>query len=347
LNTKLLKQYFASALLIATCLVARADAQQPDSVKIGVNNVISDIVFYIAQEHGFFTEQNLKVAFIPFDSGPRMIAPLGVGQIDVGAGASSAGLYNAVARGIDVKIVADKGSTPSGYDYMPLIVRKDLVDSGKVKSFADLKGLKIAAAGPGSATNSKLNVALTKGGLTYKDSQNVNMSYPQQVAALTSKAIDASITTEPLASQAINSGIAVRLSDDTLYPGQQVAVLLYGSDLITKRRDVAERFMIAYVKAARIYNDATKGGHFDGPGSEAVIDLIMKTTGLKDRDVFKGMIPNGISPDGAVNQDSLAEDLRFFVAEGLIEKPVKVGDVLDMSFVDKAVGKLGPYRQPR
>jgi NitT/TauT family transport system substrate-binding protein len=347
LNTKMLKQYFASALLIATCLVARADAQQPDSVKIGVNNVISDIVFYIAQEHGFFTEQNLKVAFIPFDSGPRMIAPLGVGQIDVRAGASSAGLYNAVARGIDVKIVADKGSTPSGYDYMPLIVRKDLVDSGKVKSFADLKGLKIAAAGPGSATNSKLNVALTKGGLTYKDSQNVNMSYPQQVAALTSKAIDASITTEPLASQAINSGIAVRLSDDTLYPGQQVAVLLYGSDLITKRRDVAERFMIAYVKAARIYNDATKGGHFDGQGSEAVIDLIMKTTGLKDRDVFKGMIPNGISPDGAVNQDSLAEDLRFFVAEGLIEKPVKVGDVLDMSFVDKAVGKLGPYRQPR
>jgi NitT/TauT family transport system substrate-binding protein len=347
LDANVLKQYLASIFLIATCLVTRADAQQPDTVKIGVNNVISDIVFYIAQEHGFFTEQNLKVAFIPFDSGPRMIAPLGVGQIDVGAGASSAGLYNAVARGIDVKIVADKGSTPSGYDYMPLIVRKDLADSGKVRSFADLKGLKIAAAGPGSATNSKLNVALTKGGLTYKDSQNVNMSYPQQVAALTSRAIDASITTEPLASQAINSGIAVRLSDDTLYPGQQVAVLLYGSDLITKRRDVAERFMIAYVKAARIYNDATKGGHFDGPGSEAVIDLIMKTTGLKDRDIFKSMIPNGISPDGAVNQDSLAEDLRFFVAEGLIEKPVKVGDVLDMSFVNNAVGKLGRYRQPR
>jgi len=344
LNTKILKQCLAGVVLVANCLVTPADAQQPDTVKIGVNNVISDIVFYIAQERGFFTEQNLTVAFVPFDSGPRMIAPLGVGQIDVGAGASSAGLYNAVARGIDVKIVADKGSTPSGYDYMPLIVRKDLADSGKVRSFADLKGLKIAAAGPGSATNAKLNVALTKGGLTYKDTQNVNMSYPQQVAALTSKAIDASITTEPLASQAINSGIAVRLSDDTLYPNQQVAVLLYGSDLITRRRDVAERFMVAYVKAARIYNDATKGGHFDGPGSAAVIDLIMKTTGLKDRDIFKSMIPNGISPDGAVNKDSLAEDLRFFVAEGLIEKPVQVDDVLDMSFADNAVRKLGPYR---
>lgn len=334
----------AIALAGAICLTTMARAQQADTVKIGINNVVSDIVFYIAEERGLFAEQRLKVQFIPFDSGPRMIAPLGVGQIDVGAGASSAGLYNAVARGIDVKIVADKGSTPRGYDYMPLIVRKDLMDSGKVKSFADLKGLKIAAAGPGSATNSKLNVALKKGGLTYKDSQNVNMSYPQQVAALTSKAIDASITTEPLATEAISGGIATRLSDDTLYPDQQVAVLLYGSDLITKRRDVAERFMIAYVKAARIYNDATKGGHFDGQGADAVVDLIMKTTGLKNREIFKSMIPNGISPDGAVNKASLAEDLRFFVAEGLIEKPVKVEDVLDMSFVDNAIRKLGPYQ---
>jgi NitT/TauT family transport system substrate-binding protein len=337
----------AGAFVIAACLAATASAQQPDTVKIGINNVVSDIVFYIAEERGLFAQQKLKVQFVPFDSGPRMIAPLGVGQIDVGGGASSAGLYNAVARGIDVKIVADKGSTPRGYDYMPLIVRKDLIDSGRVKSFADLKGLKIAAAGPGSATNSKLNVALAKGGLTYKDSQNVNMSYPQQVAALTSKAIDASITTEPLATQAINGGIAVRLSDDTLYPDQQVAVLLYGSDLITKRREVAERFMIAYVKAARIYNDATKGGHFDGPGADAVVDLIMKTTGLKDKELVKSMIPNGISPDGAVHQPSLAEDLKFFVAEGLIEKPVKVDDVLDMSFVDNAIKKLGPYQAAR
>jgi NitT/TauT family transport system substrate-binding protein len=58
-----------------------------------------------------------------------------------------------------------------------------------------------------------------------------------------------------------------------------VAVLLYGSDLITKRRDVAERFMIACVSAARIYNNATRRGRFDGPGSDAVIDLIMKNDG--------------------------------------------------------------------
>jgi hypothetical protein len=44
-------------------------------------------------------------------------------------------------------------------------------------------------------------------------------------------------------------------------------------------------------RAARVYNDATRGGRFDGPGSDAVVDLIMKTTGLKERDLFKSMIP--------------------------------------------------------
>jgi NitT/TauT family transport system substrate-binding protein len=345
---KISKRHFAGALLFAMCLATtNASAQQFDTVKIGVNNVISDIVFYIAQARGFFADQKLKAEFVVFDSGPRMIAPLGVGQIDVGAGAVSAGLYNAAARGIDVKIVADKASTPRGYDYMPILVRKDLVSSGQVKSLADLKGLKIAAAGPGSSANSKLNAALIKAGLTYKDVQNVNMGYPQQVAALTSKAVDGSVTTEPMATQAIRTGVGVPISDGTLYPDQQVAVLLYGSDLITKRRDVAERFMIAYVQASRVYNDATRGGRFDGPGADAVIDLIIKHTALKDREVFKDMIPNGISPDGDVNRTSLATDLAFFVSEGLIEKPVTVDDVLDMSFVDKAKKKLGPYQPAR
>jgi NitT/TauT family transport system substrate-binding protein len=343
-----MRSRFSALAAIAACGAMMFEpgagrAQTVDTVRVGIDKIISDIVFYIAEERGFFAEQKLKVEFIAFDSGPRMIAPLGAGQIDVGAGASSAGLYNAVSRGIIVKIVADKGSTPPGYDYMPLIVRKDLVDAGKVRSLADLKGLKLAAAGPGSATNAKLSLALAKGGLHQQDAIEVNLSYPQQVAALTSKAIDGAITTEPSASSAIASGVAVRLSDDGLYPGQQVAVLLYGDALLTTRHAVGQRFMTAYVKAARIYNDATRGGRFDGPGADRVIDLIMKTTGLTDRAMFKTMIPNGISPNGDVNMASLADDLRYFQAQGQIEKPVSAADVVDMSFAENAVKELGPY----
>jgi NitT/TauT family transport system substrate-binding protein len=329
--------------VLATVGGGPAYAEKLDDVKVAINNVVSDVVFHLAAERGFFTEQRLNVTLIPFDTGPKMIAPLGAGQVDVGAGASSAGLYNAVARGINVKVVADKGSTPLAYDYMPLLVRKELVDSGKVKSVADLKGMKFGEVGPGAATNAKLGHILGPAGLTYKDVSHNFINYPQQVAAFSTGAIDAAITTEPSVTQAVNSGIAVKFVADG-YPGQQVAVLLYGGDFIAKRPDVAERFMVAYVKAARVYNDATAGGRFGGKGADEVIKTIMKSTGLKDAEIFKRMVPNGIDPDGKVDTESMAKDLKFFSENGYLERPSKVQDVLDASFAESAVKKLGPYK---
>lgn len=334
---------FLAAGALAAAFIAAAPASAADKVRVGINNVISDVVFHLARERGFFKEQGLEVELVVFDSGPKMIAPLGAGQIDVGAGASSAGLYNAAARGINIKVVADKGSTPTGYDYMPLMVRKDLVDSGKVKTVADLKGLKVGAVGPGAATNAKLAHILAGAGLSYKDVNHNYIGYPQQVAAFTTGAIDAAITTEPSATQAVDNKVAARFVVDG-YPSQQVAVLLYGGDFIAQRRDVAQRFMNAYVKSARVFNDATAGGRFDGKGADEVVRTIMRTTGLKDAELFRKMIPNGIDPDGKVDVVSMAEDLRFFTDNGYLEKPGKVEDVVDPSFAVEAVKVLGPYK---
>lgn len=328
---------------LAAALLASATANAAEKVRLGINNVISDVVFHIADERGFFAEEGLDVEFIVFDSGPKMIAPLGAGQIDAGAGASSAGLYNAAARGINVKIVADKGSTPTHFDYMPLMVRKDLIDSGKVKSVADLKGMKVGVVGPGAATNAKLAHILEKGGLKESDVQSIYIGYPQQVAAFTTGAIDAAITTEPSVTQAAEKGIADRFVVDG-YPNQQVAVLLFNGDFIAKRRDVAQHFMNAYVKAARVYNDATQGGKFAGKGADAVIKTIMKSTGLKDPELFAKMIPNGVDPNGEVDMPSLTADLKYFTDHGYLERPVKVEAVVDPSFAAAAVKALGPYK---
>ncbi|MFN8455728.1 MAG: hypothetical protein U0401_13860 [Anaerolineae bacterium] len=57
-------------------------------------------------------------------------------------GASSApGLFNAIARGIDVKIIGDKGHNVPGKSYFDIVLRADLKD--EVKEIKDLKGRKI------------------------------------------------------------------------------------------------------------------------------------------------------------------------------------------------------------
>jgi NitT/TauT family transport system substrate-binding protein len=311
---------------------------------VGIVEASSDIGFLIADHKGYFRDEGIDVTITPFDSGARMIAPLGVGQLDVGGGSASAGLYNAVARGIAIKIVADKASTPPGYGFQPLLVRTDLVESGRYTSLGDLKGMTIAGSAPGSASTSTLNEALKQGGLTYSDVERVFLGFPQHVVALQNAAVDAALTTEPSATRAVQSGAAVRvMGDDEIYPNHQLAVVLYAEDFATGRPEVARRFMRAYLRAVRDYNDALEDGRLAGPRADEVITILTQSTAIKDPDVFRAIHAQGCNPNGRVNQLSLEQDLEFYRSENLIEGSVEVAEVVDHSFVDWAVNELGPY----
>ena len=337
------KKLFAALTALLCC--AGALAAEPVVVRIGVVNASSDVGFFIADKKGYFKQEGLAVTFTPFNSAAKMVAPLGAGQLDVGGGSPSAGLYNAIERGIDIKIVADKGSTPPGYGFQPLLVRKDLVDSGRYKTLKDLKGMKIAGSAPGSASTSTLNEALKKAGLKYADVERVFMAFPQHVMALQNKAVDAAMTTEPSATLAVQSGAAVRImGDDSYYPNHQLAVVLYAGDFIKNNPDAAKRFMRAYLRAIRDYNDALKDGKIAGPNAQEVIAILTEYTHIKDPAVYRAITPHGCNPDGRVHEPSLKNDLQFFRDEGQVTGKVSIDKVLDNSFVDAALKELGPYK---
>src|SRR6202011_1895743 len=160
---------------------------------------------------GFFRDEGIEVTLTEFKSAAQMIAPLGTGELDVGGGTVSAGLYNAVARGINLKVGADQASMKPGYGYSSLMVRRDLVDSGRYQGFADLKGLKVAIGAPGTGTASALNETLKQGGLKYSDVEVVYLGFPEHLPAYRNKAIDASITNEPTTTRAVDEGVAARI----------------------------------------------------------------------------------------------------------------------------------------
>ena len=267
------------------------------------------------------------------------------GQLDVAAGSASAGLYNAVARNVEVHIVADKGSAPKGYGFTAFLVRSELVKSGKYKSPRDLKGLKVAESAQGVTTNPVLDIMMRKEGLTYGDVQHVYMGFPQHVLAFQNGSIDASLTAEPSVALAVATGAAVRVAGtDLYYPGQTVAAVLYGGPFIKQRRDVSVRFMTAYLRAVRFYNGALKGGRFAGKNAPSVLDILVKYTALKDRAVYEAAVPQVNDPNGKVNEASLKTDLVFYRSQGWIEGNATVEDVYDPSIAQAAVKQLGIYR---
>ena len=78
------------AVAAALGLAGRAQAQE---LTIGTIGASSDAPLFIADAMGYYAEEGLKVKFVRFDSAAKMIPSLGSGDLDVGSGATSAGLY--------------------------------------------------------------------------------------------------------------------------------------------------------------------------------------------------------------------------------------------------------------
>jgi NitT/TauT family transport system substrate-binding protein len=323
----------------------RSRAADLDEVKIGTPLTISDAPILIAEHKGYCREQGLRTNIINLVTGSQMVAPLGTGQIDIAAAATSAGLFNSAARDIKLKIVADKGSNLPGYAYVSLLVRKELVDTGKFSRLKDLKGLRCAEPGKGGSTGSTVNEALKSVGLHYDDVVHVyNMGFPEMITAMQNGAIDTAIVPEPFNTFGREQGIGVRFSADAYYPRQTIAVVLYGPDFMTKRREIAQRFMTAYLKGVRFYNDAIRDGRFAGPNAEELIDILVRETRYKDHELYKKVVPNGCDPDGKVDRPSLETDLAFWRANKFVEDDkIGVADVLDNSYVEAALKIVGPY----
>ena len=223
-------------------------------------------------------------------------------------------------------------------------VRKDHVDSGRYKTPKDLKGFRFAMSGPGVSNSSTLNQLLTSAGLKFDDVTPVSLSFPEHFLALQNKAVDAGATSEPILTQALKAGVAVLLKgDDEIDPGHQLAVILYSEGFAAKR-DVATRFMRAYLRGARFYLKALKDSRFAGENADEVIAILAEFTAVKDQAILRRIVPSGIDANGAVNIASLQKDADFYLSRGWLEKPIKIADVVDESFVQEAARQLGPFR---
>jgi NitT/TauT family transport system substrate-binding protein len=333
-----------AATLAAMAVMGCAGRLQAQELTIGTIGASSDAPLFIADAKGYFAEQGLKVKFVRFDSAAKAIPSLGSGEIDVGSGATSAGLYNAVKRGIGIKIVSDKARNAKGYGFAAMMVRSDLIDTGRVKSLKDFKGLKVAMSANGNSENAFVDYALKQNGLSYADIDPVFLGFPNQIVAYANKALDASLTVEPTVTELLKLGTAKKLiGADEVFPDFQSAVIYYGPKFMAEQPVNAKKFMVALVKALRYYNDSLKDGHIAGPNADDVIKILTEYSFIKDPAVHRAIVSQAVDPDGALNMPSLRMAWQFFVDTKQIDGSVKVDDVVDLSYVHEAAKQLGPY----
>lgn len=334
-----------SPLPAATPVVAPSPAPTPTlvtvRVRFGSPSAASDAAIYIAKEKGYFREQGIDLEVVPFASGPALVPPLAAGDLEVGGGMFGTSLLNAFARGVKMKIVADKGSSRKGFDFTWLTVRKDLIDEGKVKTPCDLKGRKVGVASVQSGAEVNVALALAQCNLTVKDVELVVMTFPDIVAAYANKAIDAAFQAEPTLTRAVEEGLAVPWkASSELYGGvAQTAVLIF-SEPFAKNVEAGKRFMVAYLKGLRDYNDS----FVKNKGRKEVVDILVKYTPVKDPKFYDKISMPYLDPDGKMSLEAMKLDIDYFLKSGYVGGKLVLEDILDTQFIEYAAAQLGPYR---
>jgi NitT/TauT family transport system substrate-binding protein len=325
----------------------RAQASAPTvarlaTVRVGTLGTVGDAGWWLALERGYFRDQAIMFQDVRFNGAADQIAPLSGGQLDVGGGAISAGLFNAIGRGLPLKAVADKATDVPGHGGVGLLVRRDIWDSGRITGPAEVKGMRLGIAARGIALETALDAFLQQGGVSVGDLDLVQLSFADQVSALANRSIELAMTPEPSLTTAAASGAGhIWLRTDAMLPGHVIAVVMYSPKFAAEQPEVGQRFMVAYLRALRDYNDAFFKN--DPASRELAVEAFIKYTPLKDRAVYDRTVYVGLDPNGRVSLASLEKDQEYFVTSGQQPQRIKLAEVLDSSYAEMAVGVLGPY----
>lgn len=315
-------------------------------LKVGGLPAIGNAPVILAQQLGFFADEGLEVEIVAFTSGAEVISPLATGQIDAATTvAPSAGLVNAVARGLPVKIVASDSSIQPNRNSGQVIIRKDAAPAG---GFADLKSLtkpiRMAAAAEGIAPHAILMLEAEKAGLQPGDVSMNFMGLPDMNAAFQSQTVDLAASGEPLIAIGVQQGLFARwkpMAD--LYPNLPYANFMYGPNLLEKDPEVGERMLRAFVRGSRAYEDAVS----KGTDRARIVGLLQQPLNLPPP-LFNTLQEQGglayFNPDGTVDASPLQPILDYWVKTGAVQPGFDLSLLVDNRLAEAAVAKLGRYQ---
>jgi len=334
-----------AVLFTATSLasIIRAQAQQapPAVVVLGVSGRPDQAGLELAMDRGYFAQQGIDIHTVQASGGPEFTSSLASDQVQVASGSPNPGLFNALSRGIDIRLVADFAHVGDKTDRtFSLLARADLLDSGVVKEPADLKGrvISMGPRGPGQVPDVFYDKLFSPLGLTRNDLQlRYLSSFADVMAAFSAKAIDAGFQIEPLVTQAEAANLArVLVPAGAIAPGTELSVVYY-SPAFAKKTDIATKFMIAFIHGIRDYYDA----FFLGKNRDTTIALLVEHLPLKDPKLWQRS-RQYTDLNGRINVADLKDQAAIYKKLGMISGSVPDLDkYVDNSFAEAAVKVLG------
>jgi NitT/TauT family transport system substrate-binding protein len=223
-------------------LISSAHAAQPalEDIIIGYpSRSLTELPTHLALKKGFFRNEGLDVKLVQARSN-ILAAALASGSMQYVTSVTT--VLGGIMGGLPAKVIA--GVTKNNPDF--LMVRPE------IRSFADLKGKKLAVSGFGGASHQRLIIVLTKNGINPSTDVTV-LSVGDarlRLEQLRAGAIDATVLTPPNNFIAERAGFRNLGSSSDLLPLPAVGVSLLERRLKEKPEE-AKKILRAFLKGMR------------------------------------------------------------------------------------------------
>ncbi len=296
---------------------------------------ISFAPFFIAKDEGYFEKQGLDVEFVRMVQASAAVSEVARGNIDVTTAGTRIGLFNAMARGADIRFVADKGTflreegVSNGF-----VVRKDLLDAAGRPDWNRIKGQKVSVDAT-SFWGFLFERYLAKNGLRMQDFVVEDLPVTAIPAGFAQKNLAMAHLSEPWLSKVVRAGDAVlAASDASLAPSAHFAAICFGPSLLKKNPEAGVRFMVAYLMGVRQYNKGKTPRN---------IAILVRNTEL-DEETVKASAWSAMRGDGMMDPSGFVEFQRWARGKNLLDKVMLPSEIWDPSFARRANGILGEAR---
>lgn len=334
-----MKIRIALAALTALGLATAAQAA-PEKAKLELGVGGKALLYYlpltIAEQKGYFKAEGLDVTINDFGGGAKSLQALVGGSVDAVTGAYEHTI-RMQEKGQDIRAVIELGRFPG----IVLAVKKE--HQGKVKTAADLKGMKIGVTAPGSSTNFFVNYLIAKAGGNFKDSAFIGVGAGAgAVAAMQKGEIDAISNLDPVISKLELDKTVFILADSrteagtrAIFGGSNPAAVLYlKNEFIEKNPQTTQALVNAFHKAL-VWLATAK--------PEDVAATVPEAYYLGDKPLYITAVKNSLetySRTGLISQDGMKSAFNMLAQfdEGLAKANLDLNKTFNDKFV-KAVKK--------
>lgn len=305
---------------------AAATKKETKSLTIGYLNVMDDAQAMLAYDAKMYEKQSLNVKLQPFESGTDLIKAMVGGQVDAGV----LGFTNAVtwaSKGAGLKVV---GGAQMGFH--SIIARND---SG-INKVEDLKGKKLASQKQGSTADIVLTgVTLQQAKLTKADLTMIYAEPAQAIQSLAGGAVDAAFVFEPYARMALLTSPVKEVYEIGKVWPFPCMVVITTDDVLKKNREAINRMLDAQKEAIELMQkDPQKAAEYityrfiQGDSFKTANGEVKATTVIKES-IQSQEFTWEVTPDQIKRMQEIAD---IMVSQKALDKPVKVEDILDLSW---------------